>query len=122
MSSLRLGLVGFGVVGEGIYQVLSRPPKLDCEVRKICIKDATKPRNAPLNLFTTDISLLLEDPKINVIVELTDDPEFALELTLQALKKGKHVMSANKKRIANNLEALLKNQNATYLQKSIQYC
>ena len=52
-------------------------------------------------------------PKINVIVELTDDPEFALELTLQALKKGKHVVSANKKMIANNLEALLKNQNAT---------
>jgi homoserine dehydrogenase len=106
-KKLIIGLFGFGVVGEGIYRVLKQTPTLQAEIKRICIKQADKKRNAPMELFTTDADLLLNDPEINVIVELIDDAEAAWHIVSTSLGCGKSVVSANKKMIAAHLAELL---------------
>lgn len=100
MKKLRIGLFGFGVVGEGIYRVLTEKSNLNCEVVRICIKDPSKTRNASTELFTTDPQLILDDPSINVVVELINDADAAFTFVKQALQSGKAVVSANKKMIS----------------------
>ena len=51
---LTIGLFGFGVVGEGVYKVLQQTSSLNATIKKVCIKNPGKKRNAPAELFTTD--------------------------------------------------------------------
>lgn len=106
-NKLVIGLFGFGVVGEGIYQVLNDHPSLNATIKKICIKDLAKLRHAPMSLFTNSPNVLLDDPEINLIVELIDDAEAAYTIVSTAMRRGKAVVSANKKMIADNLPDLL---------------
>src|SRR5260221_12272274 len=103
MNKITIGLFGFGIVGEGIYDVLQHTPTLNATIKKICIKHPDKKRNAPAELFTTDYSELLNDDSINLIVELIDDAKEAFKIVSTALSKKKAVVSANKKMIAENL-------------------
>lgn len=112
-QQLNIGLFGFGVVGEGLYKVLQQTPSLKAEIKKVCIKNPGKKRNAPESLFTTDKEELLGDPSINVIVEVIDDADAAFEIVSTALRNGKQVVSASKKMIAEHLPALLELQNET---------
>jgi homoserine dehydrogenase len=112
-KQLTIGLFGFGVVGEGLYKVLQQTPSLKASIKKVCIKNATKKRNAPSTLFTTDKSDLLNDAEINVIVEVIDDSVAAFNIIETALLNGKAVVSANKKMIAENLPAILELQEKT---------
>lgn len=114
-KKLVLGLFGFGVVGEGLYKVLNLTPTLNAHIKKVCIKHPDKKRNAPLELFTTDKTILLEDPEINVIVEMIDDADAGYEIAKTAFKNGKAVVSASKKMIAEHLAELieLSRQNQT---------
>jgi len=109
-KKLIIGLFGFGVVGEGIYRVLKQTPTLQAEIKRICIKHPDKQRNAPAGLFTTEADLLLNDPEINVVVELIDDAEAAWHIVSKSLGSGKAVVSANKKMIAAHLAELLQLQ------------
>lgn len=109
-QSLRIGLFGFGVVGEGLYKVLQQTPSLKAELTKVCIKHPEKKRNAPTQLFTTDKNNLLWDEAINVIVEVTGDADAAFEIVATALRNGKAVVSANKKMLAEHLPDLLQIQ------------
>ena len=68
MSKLNIGLFGFGVVGEGLYELLQQNTKVNAEVKKICIKHADKDRSLPKEIFTTDRKTLIEDPEIDIIV------------------------------------------------------
>src|ERR1035437_10173026 len=97
---LTIGLFGFGVVGEGLYKVLRQTPSLNACIKKVCIKDMHKDRNAPSELFTGSKEDLLNDDEINVIVEVINDADAAFDITRTALLKGKSVVSANKKMIA----------------------
>jgi len=120
-NQLTLGVFGFGVVGKGLYDVLKSTPALQASIHKICIKKASihkiciknpdKKRAIPAENFTNNAHELLLDENINVIVELIDDAEASYTIVKTALQNGKHVVSANKKMIAANLEELL------YLQK-----
>ena len=112
-KQLTIGLFGFGVVGEGLYKVLQQTPSLNAEIKKVCIRDPKKKRDAPAALFTTDKSVLLDDPDINVIVEVIDDADAAFEIVTIALQNGKDVVSASKKMIAEHLPALLDLQQRT---------
>ena len=112
-KELTIGLFGFGVVGEGLYKVLQQTPSLSASIKKVCIKDATKKRNAPAELFTTDRDELLNDPQINVIVEVINESESAFEIVTTALLNGKAVVSASKKMIAEHLPELLVLQEQT---------
>lgn len=112
-KQLTIGLFGFGVVGEGLYKVLQQTPSLKASIKKVCIRNPEKKRDAPVSLFTTDRTVLLNDPEINVIVEVIDDATAAFEIVSTALNNGKAVVSASKKMIAENLPALLQLQEAT---------
>ena len=112
-KQLTIGLFGFGVVGEGLYKVLQQTPSLKASIKRVCIKNPEKKRNAPANLFTTNKSDLLNDPEINVIVEVIDDSAAAFDIVQTALRNGKSVVSASKKMIAENLPAILKLQEET---------
>ncbi len=114
-KQLTIGLFGFGVVGEGLYKVLQQTPSLNGEIRKVCIKHPDKQRNAPQELFTTDKDELLQDESINVIVEVIDDADAAFDIVKTALLKGKSVVSASKKMIAEHLPELLQLQQETGL-------
>ncbi len=106
-KQLVIGLFGFGVVGEGIYKVLKDTKSLNSSLKKICIKNPEKNRNAPAGLFTTDADELLNDPAINVIVELIDDADAAYKIVSKAIREGKSVVTANKKMLANHLAELI---------------
>ncbi|MBD0331083.1 MAG: homoserine dehydrogenase, partial [Chitinophagaceae bacterium] len=109
-KKLTIGLFGFGVVGEGIYQVLQQTPTLNAAIKRICIKHSYKKRNAPQDLFTTDYGDILNDDEINVIVELINDASEAYKIVTTALKKKKLVVSANKKLVAEHLQELIELQ------------
>ncbi len=110
MSTNRIGLFGFGVVGESLYHVLQQTPSLQSEIVKVAIRHPDKKRNAPASLFTTQADALLHDESIQTIVELIDDADAAFEIVSTALRKGKSVVSANKKMIAEHLPELLRIQ------------
>lgn len=112
-KQLVIGLFGFGVVGEGLYKVLAQTPSLNARLKKVCIKNPGKKRDAPAELFTTDKNELLNDEEINVIVEVIDDAVAAFDIVSTALKNNKDVVSASKKMIAENLPALLELQQQT---------
>lgn len=114
-QTLTIGLFGFGVVGEGLYKALSQTPSLNATIKKIAIKHPDKQRNAPKHLFTTSTEELLNDPEINVIVEVINDTDAAWYIASTALKNGKAVVSASKKMIAQHLPELLKIQQETQL-------
>jgi homoserine dehydrogenase len=108
-KKLNIGLFGFGVVGQGLYDII-KTKHLNLEIVKIAIKDNTKERTLPAQLFTTERDELLNNPDINTIVELINDTEAAFEIVSRALKSGKNVVSASKKMIALHLEELIQIQ------------
>ncbi len=112
-KQLTIGLFGFGVVGEGLYKALQQTPSLKAVIKKVCIKNIDKKRNAPASLFTTYKDELLNDTDINVIVEVIDDADAAFQIVSAALKNGKDAVSASKKMIAEHLPALLQLQQET---------
>lgn len=112
-KQLTIGMFGFGVVGEGLYKVLQQTSSLKAEIKKVCIKNPEKKRNAPPELFTTERDELLNDKEINVIVEVIDDADAAFQIVSRALQNGKSVVSASKKMIAEHLPALLQLQQQT---------
>ena len=114
-KKLTIGLFGFGVVGEGVYKVLEQTSSLNATIKKVCIKNPYKKRNAPAELFTTDRNELLSDEEINVIVEVINESEPAFEIVSTALQNGKAVVSASKKMIAEHLPQLLQLQQQTGL-------
>jgi homoserine dehydrogenase len=105
-KKLTIGLFGFGVVGQGLYDII-KTKDLNLEIVKIAIKDPHKKRTLPSALFTTDKEELLNNPEINTIIELINDTEAAFEIVSRALKTGKNVVSASKKMIALHLEELI---------------
>lgn len=108
MSTLnkKIGLIGFGVVGQGFYSYLedNKEEKL---LPTIAIRDTSKERISVKSKYTTDVESILKDDSIDTLVELISDDKKAFEIVADALKKGKKVVSANKKMIANNLEQLV---------------
>jgi len=109
-KNIKLGIFGFGCVGQGLYSVLNQTRGMHAEIKKICIKHPEKPRPIDLSLFTTNRNEILDDPEIDVVVELIDEVDAAFEIVSAALKRKKAVVSANKKMIAENFNALLRLQ------------
>ena len=105
-KKLNIGLFGFGVVGQGLYDII-KTKNLNLEIKKIAIKDPHKKRTLPSHLFTTERDELLNNPEINTIVELINDTEAAFEIVSRALSTGKNVVSASKKMIALHLGELI---------------
>jgi homoserine dehydrogenase len=102
---LKIGLCGFGVVGQGVWKHLhARRTELEqrlgssLEIARIAVRDPGKDRGIPLpeGLVTTDPLDLATDPDLGIICELIGGTGVAREITLAALKAGKIVVTANK--------------------------
>jgi len=102
-KELVIGLFGFGVVGGSLYKVLNDTPGLNARIKKVCIRNADKERDAPATLFTTDAAAILDDESINVVVELTSDADAAYRIISTALSRGKAVVTAGKSTVAAHL-------------------
>jgi homoserine dehydrogenase len=108
-KKLKIGLFGFGVVGQGLHDII-RGQDLNLEIIKIAIKNPDKKRSLDAHLFTTNHDEILNNEEINTIVELIDDADAAFTITKRALISGKNVVSANKKMIATHLAELVELQ------------
>jgi homoserine dehydrogenase len=106
-KNLNIGLFGFGCVGFGLWEVLQQTPGLKANISRICVKDRKKKRQIPAQHFTFDKNDILNDPDINTVVELIDDADAAFSIVKAALEKGKAVVTANKKMVAEHFEELL---------------
>ncbi len=95
----------------GCIPCWKKHPGLKARVKKICVRDRNKKRSLDKEYFTFNKEDLLNDPEINVIVELIDDADAAFEIVSTAIKQGKSVVTANKKMVAEHLEELLDLQN-----------
>jgi homoserine dehydrogenase len=105
-KNLKLGVFGFGCVGQGLFHVLNETKGLKAEIKKIVVKHPEKERPIPKDFFSYDRTDILNDPEIDVVVELIDDAEAAFEILKESLQKGKAVVTANKKMLAEHLEEI----------------
>lgn len=112
MSELKIGLFGLGVVGTGIVKVLDRAINANASIKKICVRDINKVREIKLSdgMITDCPEVILDDPEINLVVEVVDDPKASYDIVTGALKRGIPVVSGNKAMIANNLPELIELQ------------
>ena len=106
-NKLNIGLFGFGCVGNGLYDVLNKSNLLDASIAKIVVKSVGKKRSISEEHFSYDKNDILKEDTINVVVELIDDSKAAFEIVSEALSRKKHVVTANKKMLAENLDTLL---------------
>ncbi len=102
---LRIGLFGYGCVGQGLHDIINSSG-FDAEIVKICVKHGDKPRRLPARAFTLNRYDILDDSEINLVVELTNDAREAFNIVSGAMERGKMVVTAGKAMVANNLAAL----------------
>ncbi len=109
MRKINLGLIGFGNVGQGVVKILrerktflSQRLGLEINIKKICDKDIISRRNISVDkeILTREIREIIEDPHIDIIVELIGGIHPAKEYISEALKKGKNIVTANKALLA----------------------
>jgi len=125
MRKCKIGIVGFGTVGSGIYKILtseldSHPILKEIEISKIAVKDLNKKRDIELdnNLLTDDPFKLINDPSLDVIVEVMGGVDLAKDIILQSLKLGKSVVTANKAVMQDMEKKFIK----LHLKKEFIYC
>tara|TARA_Y100000589_G_scaffold300898_1_gene311401 strand:+ start:391 stop:1701 length:1311 start_codon:yes stop_codon:yes gene_type:complete len=103
MVKLKVGIIGFGTVGKGIYRILNgeqdtHPILREIEIAKIVVKNLSKKRDINLEkkLLTDNANLLINDSTIDVIVEVMGGTDYAKNIIIDSLKAGKSVVTANK--------------------------
>ena len=104
MERIKVGLIGFGTVGSSLYRLIEQNGDLyakkigvEIEISKIGVKDLSKDRStAPRHKFVEGFKGIVEDPDIPIIIELVGGIEGPYELVKSALRRGKHVITANK--------------------------
>ncbi|MCC2548917.1 homoserine dehydrogenase [Hymenobacter sp. BT175] len=106
-SPLRVGLIGFGCVGQGLYDILQHLPETGVEVTRIAVKNPTKLRSVPAGRFEFNADALVADSGLDVLVEVIDDPTEAFRLVTAALTRGRRVVTANKAMVACHLPELI---------------
>lgn len=115
MGSVNIGLIGAGTIGCGVYRTLARNSKLierrtgaRLMLKKIADIDIERKRpvRIPRRLFTTDYRELLDDDSISIIIELVGGTTTARGMVLEALRAGKHVVTANKALLAHHGEEI----------------
>lgn len=106
---IYVGLLGFGTVGSGVYRMIHEHQEELChrvgssiQVKKILVQDLDKERDIPFDsdLLTTDANDIIENPDIDVVIEVMGGVEEAKQLILSALRNRKQVVTANKDLLA----------------------
>ena len=105
MKSINIGLLGFGTVGTGVVKILQQNSgvigkRLGAKLNLKWIADLDIERDRGVkvdkNILKKDASKVLNDPEVNIVIELIGGYEPAKSFILQALKNKKHVVTANK--------------------------
>lgn len=108
-ENVSVGLLGLGVVGSGVIKLIEDNQEelvhqIGCglSVSRVAVRDIDKARNANVDasILTTNAEDVVNDPDVDVIVEVMGGVEATHKLLLQAFKNGKHVITANKDLIA----------------------
>ena len=109
MKKISIGLIGFGNIGTGVVKLLGQNEKLISEklganlvLKKIADVNITASRGVRVskNVLTTNVRDIINDPEISIVIELMGGYEPARTFVLEAIKKGKHVVTANKAMLA----------------------
>ena len=109
MKKINVGLLGFGNIGSGVIKILrdrkallSEKTGLEINIKKVCDQDIVSKRNVSIDkeVLTRDAKAIINDPQIDILIELIGGLHPAREFILEALKKGKHVVTANKALLA----------------------
>ncbi len=114
-QNIHAALLGIGTVGMGVYKLLERrkkelPYKIGGElsIRRVLVKNLSKKREGiPEDILTDDFQGILSDPKIQIVIELMGGIEPARTYILEALRAGKHVVTANKDLMAKHGRELM---------------
>jgi homoserine dehydrogenase len=112
--TVRIGLLGYGTIGASVYKLIQREHDqilegtgVDLQVAKVLEVVTDKwPANAPAGLFTTDFADILDDPTIEIVVEVIGGTTFAFDFIDAAMRKGKNIVTANKQLLASRGQAL----------------
>ncbi|MDY0191835.1 MAG: homoserine dehydrogenase [Desulfuromonas sp.] len=117
MKPIKLGLLGFGTIGTGVIKVIQNNAAVieqrlgrTLELVRVVDRDISAERGVSLapGVLGVDAQELLNDPDIDIVIELIGGYEPARSFVLQALKNGKHVVTANKALLALHGEELLR--------------
>ena len=109
MDSVKIGLIGLGTIGTGVAKTLLENTALleerlgfSLDLTAIADIDITKDRgiSIPRNMLTTDAYAIINNPDVDIVVELIGGIEPARTFILDSLKAGKHVVTANKALLA----------------------
>ncbi len=116
-GAIGVGMLGMGTVGGGVAAILASGSLgpggkrgLDLQLKKVLVRDPALPRKVNLSpeMFTTRAADILEDPAIGIVIELIGGIEPARSYILEALRRGKHVVTANKDLLATCGEELFR--------------
>ncbi|MCS6290585.1 MAG: homoserine dehydrogenase [Nitrospira sp.] len=108
-SEIGVGLIGFGTVGTGVARVLNDNAELirrrvgvPVKLFRIADLDITRDRGIAIapGVLTTDIQQVLTDPRVDIVIELMGGYDLAKRVILDAIQRGKHVVTANKALLA----------------------
>ncbi len=117
MVNVNVGIIGYGVVGSGLVQLLKKRRlnirskyDIDFHIKTLCDRSifAKDPKGLDKCLKTDNVNDILDDNEIQVVVELMGGLNPAKDIVTKALSKGKHVVTANKDLIANHGQELFK--------------
>ena len=111
---VRIGLLGFGTIGSSVYRLIQKEHDqilegtgVDLQVARVLeIDPSKKPGDVPDSLFTTDFSAIVDDPSIDIVVEVIGGTGAAFDFLDAAMRKGKNVVTANKQLLATRGQAL----------------
>lgn len=111
-QKLNIGLFGFGTVGQGVYKVIANAKNAHANIRRICVRNISKEREVkvPEGMITDNADDILNDPEINLIVEVVDDAKASYDIVTRALRKGIPAVSGSKAMIAVHLPELIELQ------------
>ena len=106
MSKLKLGLIGLGTVGCGVYKTVEELDNV--EIVKVAVKNINKPRpvDVPTGMLTDNPYEIVNDPAVDVVVELIGGVTPAFDYISKAIENGKHIVTANKELLAKKGEEL----------------
>ena len=108
-SGINVGLLGLGVVGGGVAAALLEDPSAvsarvghRVNLRRVLVRDTSRPRDVelPSAMLTTSADEILDDPDIDIVVEVMGGSDPAADYFRRALMAGKHVVTANKEVMA----------------------
>jgi homoserine dehydrogenase len=113
MARITVGLLGLGTVGTGVIKLLADDPRF--RIKWVAVRDPAKQRDVDLSAFrvTGQPTEVIDDPEVEIVIEVAGGISPIYDLTRQAIERGKHIVTANKELIARHGRELfeLANQN-----------